>query len=146
MTDPSPGADKPPKPGFEPHFRRSPVTDPWEPLFSKVGDEAIRLGLWIGDNHCNARQALHGGVLASLCDNAMGLSYAKQAGPGVVTLSLNLDYLGAGRLGQWLEVRPAVLRAGKGVGFVEAHVFADEHLIARASATFRNVSAPKPDS
>ena len=27
--------------GFEPHFRKSPLTDPWEPLYSKKTDKAV---------------------------------------------------------------------------------------------------------
>jgi hypothetical protein len=31
--------------GFEPHFRKSPFTDPWEPLYSKRTDKAVIIGL-----------------------------------------------------------------------------------------------------
>ncbi|HEU0146941.1 MAG TPA: thioesterase, partial [Bradyrhizobium sp.] len=31
--------------GFEPHFRKSPFTDPWEPIFAKTTEKAIILGL-----------------------------------------------------------------------------------------------------
>ena len=31
--------------GFEPHFRQSPLTDPWEPLNSKRTDKAVIVGL-----------------------------------------------------------------------------------------------------
>ena len=33
--------------GFEPHFRKSPFTDPWEPLYSKAENGAILLALRI---------------------------------------------------------------------------------------------------
>jgi hypothetical protein len=45
--------------GFVPHFRKSPVTDPWEPLYSWLaGTGAIDIG---GRNHhrlgeCNAQE------------------------------------------------------------------------------------------
>jgi hypothetical protein len=31
--------------GFERHFRQSPFTDPWEPLYSKRTDKAVIVGL-----------------------------------------------------------------------------------------------------
>ena len=31
--------------GFEPHTRKSPLTDPWEPLYSKRTDKAVIIGL-----------------------------------------------------------------------------------------------------
>jgi hypothetical protein len=38
MTDTSAITDIPD--GFEPHFRKSPLTDPWEPLYSKRTERA----------------------------------------------------------------------------------------------------------
>ena len=31
--------------GFERHYRQSPVTDPWEPLYSRKTEDAVILGL-----------------------------------------------------------------------------------------------------
>ena len=55
--------------GFAPHFKRSPVTDPWEPLFSRRGEKSVQLGVWLREAHCNSRGLLHGGVIAALADN-----------------------------------------------------------------------------
>lgn len=125
--------------GFAPHFRKSPVTDPWEPLYSREYDGALQLGLVIAGPHCNSRGMLHGGVIAALADNAMGLScgLSMKAASGLVTISLTVDYAGAGKAGQWLQVSPRVIRTGKSMGFVDALIAADEKVIARASATFR---------
>ena len=53
-------------PGFQPHFRKSPVTEPWEPLFSRRRDEALDLLFEVRSDHCNSRGFLHGGVVAAL--------------------------------------------------------------------------------
>ncbi len=128
--------------GFTPHFRKSRVTDPWEPLFSRQTDGVVELGLRIGENHCNSRGFLHGGVMAALADNAMGMTYSVALdGPtGVVTVSLNIDYVAGAKLGAWLAVKPRVIRAGRSMGFVDALLTADEQTIARASASFRNLA------
>lgn len=60
---------------------------------------------------------------------------------GAVTVSLNLDFIGSAQVGQWLVVTPSVLKVGKSLAFVEARVFADGQLVARASATFRLLEA-----
>lgn len=127
---------------FAPHFRKSPVTDPWEPLYSRRDpDGAVQIGLRIGPAHCNSRGMLHGGVIAALADNAMGLSCGAAMDPppakGLVTVSLGVDYVGAGRVGQWLLVAPRVIRAGRTLGFVDALVSADGAVVGRASATFQ---------
>ncbi|HWU79867.1 MAG TPA: PaaI family thioesterase, partial [Caulobacter sp.] len=95
--------------GFGPHTRKSPLTDPWEPLYAKPAADRLVLGARVREAHCNSRGMPHGGFLAALADNAMGLSLgvnlaaARQPVGGLVTVSLTLDYLGAAKLGQWLE-------------------------------------------
>ena len=70
-----------PPEGFAPHFRSSPLTDPWEPILSRIDPgEAVRLGLELRPAHCNGRGFVHGGLIAALADNAMGLSCALVAG------------------------------------------------------------------
>jgi acyl-coenzyme A thioesterase PaaI-like protein len=86
-------------------------------------------------------------VIAALADNAMGLSYGatlRHSDPEVsasaVTLTLSLDYVAIARNGAWLNIRPRVLKAGRSIGFVESLIFADEEVVARASATFKRVA------
>jgi uncharacterized protein (TIGR00369 family) len=138
-----------PPDGFEPHFRKSAVTDPWEPLFSRRNAASVDIGLVLCEAHCNSRGLVHGGVIAALADNAMGLSFgaARQPTPGgdpaakagAVTVSLAIDYLASAKVGQWMQITPRVLKAGRSMGFVDALVTADGVVIARANATFRLV-------
>ena len=60
--------------GFGPHARKSPLTDPWEPLYAKPALDRLTLGARVREAHCNSRGMPHGGFLAALADNAMGLS------------------------------------------------------------------------
>jgi uncharacterized protein (TIGR00369 family) len=134
--------DHPPPEGFAPHFRKSPVTDPWEPLFSRKIDGAVQIGTWLREAHCNSRGLLHGGVIAALADNAMGLScgMAMPSIQGLVTISLTVDYVGSAKIGQWLQVEPRVLKTGRSMGFADALIIAGDATVARASATFRVLS------
>ena len=134
--------------GFVRHFRRSGLTDPWEPLYSRHVDGAVRIGLRAGPAHANSRGFVHGGLIAALADNAMGLSCGellRAAGAevlaGLVTVNLAMDFIGAAKVGQWLEVRPSVLRTGARLSFCTALILADEALCARANATFAAVRA-----
>ena len=131
--------------GFEPHQRKSPVTDAWEPLYALRRPDTVKLGFVLAEPHCNGRGMLHGGVIAALADNAMGLSLGAalaSSGPGegvmgIVTTSLSVDYLGVAKLGQWIEIAPRVVKAGKSSGVVDAIISADGAPIARANASFR---------
>ena len=129
--------------GFAPHFRKSGLTDPWEPLYSRNTGDAIRIGLRAGPAHANSRGFVHGAPISALADNAMGLSCSLSLDgiAGLVTVGLSLDYLSTARLDQWLEIRPVVLRTGKNLSFCSATIHADEALCARANATFRALQA-----
>jgi uncharacterized protein (TIGR00369 family) len=127
--------------GFGPHFRKSPFTDPWEPLYSKRTDKAVIMGLRLAKPHTNARGLIHGGLIASLADNAMGYSCAQVTGwtTSLVTISLAVDYVGAASIGQWLAVESDVIRTGSTICFAQSLIKADDTVIARANGTFRVV-------
>src|SRR6201994_3822892 len=127
--------------GFEPHFRKAPFTDPWEPLYSKKTDKAVFMGLRLAKAHTNARGLIHGGLIASLADNAMGYSCAQATdwGTSFVTISIAVDYVGTADIGQWLAVECDVINTGSTICFAQALIKADDVVIARANATFRVV-------
>ena len=124
--------------GFTRHYRRSPVTDPWEPLYSRKGAGGVSIGFLAAAAHSNSRGFVHGGLISALTDNAMGLSCAETLGDAssLVTVSLAIDFLGSANLGQWVEITPKVNRAGGRLCFVEALVTADGEPCAKAHATF----------
>ncbi|HEY2482341.1 MAG TPA: PaaI family thioesterase [Caulobacteraceae bacterium] len=85
-----------------------------------------------------------------MADNAMGLSCGESLRAsgveisGLLTVSLCVDFTGVAKVGQWLEIRPEVIRAGKTLCFASALVMADEAVCARASAVFKPVSSAPP--
>jgi uncharacterized protein (TIGR00369 family) len=127
--------------GFERHFRQSPLTDPWEPLYSKKTEKAVIMGLRLARPHTNARGLIHGGLIAALADNAMGYSCAHAMGwaSSLVTISLAIDFVGSAEIGRWLSVESEVIRTGSTICFAQSLIKADEAVIARASGTFRVV-------
>jgi uncharacterized protein (TIGR00369 family) len=132
--------------GFERHFRQSPLTEPWEPLYSKRTDKAVIIGLRLARPHTNSRGLIHGGLIAALADNAMGLSCGVRlegGGSRLVTVSLAVDFIGTAQVGQWLAIETDVIRTGRTICFAQSLIKADEVVIARANATFRVV--PKKD-
>jgi uncharacterized protein (TIGR00369 family) len=124
--------------GFERHFRRSPLTDPWEPIYSKRTADAVIFGLRLAAPHTNSRGLAHGGLITTLADNAMGLSCALKLGGGarLVTVSLSIDFIGPAQVGQWLAVETDVIKTGGTLCFAQCFVTADEVNCARANATF----------
>ncbi|WP_374470132.1 PaaI family thioesterase [Phenylobacterium sp.] len=125
--------------GFARHDRRSPLTEPWEPIYSRLDGDDVVLALRAGDAHTNSRGFVHGGLISALADNAMGLSCARRIGAagGLVTVNLAVDFLGAALKGQWLEFDTVFVKPGSTLCFAQAFVTADGQPCARANATFR---------
>jgi uncharacterized protein (TIGR00369 family) len=125
--------------GFERQVRRSPLTDPWEPIYSKLTPDAIILGLRLATPHTNARGFAHGGLIASLADKAMGHSCGRKmrSATSLVTVNMSVDFISSAQIGQWLTVETDVIKTGSTLCFAQCFVTADGVTIARANATFR---------
>lgn len=128
--------------GFVRHYRHSPLTEPWEPLFSRMTDECVAIGLVASRAHTNSRGFVHGGLIAALVDNAMGLTCGQvvEGLTGLVTVNLAIDYVGSAAVGEWLQITPSVVKAGSSLCFAQAIVTADGRRCARANATFKVAS------
>lgn len=130
--------DAPPE-GFTPHFRKSPLTDPWEPLYSKRTDSAVVIGLRAADAHCNSRGFVHGGLISALADNAMGLSCAvrhENLG-GLVTISLHVDFVSSAKKGDWIEFETTTVKPGRSIDAAQGMVTANGKPCAMIGATFK---------
>src|SRR6201992_2334721 len=127
--------------GFELQTRPSPLTDPWEPIYSKQTSEAVILGLLLAKAHTNARGFAHGGLIAALTDKAMGHSCGHKMGGAhsLVTVSMSIDFISSAQIGQWLTVETDVIKTGSTLCFAQCLVTADGVAIARANGTFRVV-------
>ena len=105
----------------------------------------VEIALRAEDHHLNLLGTVHGGMLATAADTAMGLAMRTRAEPGstYVTAQLDLHYLVPGRAGRIVAIGRAV-KSGRQTGYAEADVLEGDRLLARASATFSVVREP-PD-
>ncbi len=128
--------------GFEPFYRKSPVTEPWEPIYCKKTPEAVVLAVRLAKAHTNGRGFAHGGFISALADNAMGhslVNHLKDDTKSAITVSLSVDFLGVANIGQWVEFTTSFIKAGSTLCFTQCFVTADGVPCARANATFRVV-------
>ena len=97
----------------------------------------VEVALRAEDHHLNLLGTVHGGMLASVADTAMGLAMRTRAEPGstYVTAQLDVHYLVPGRAGRIVGIGRAV-KSGRQTGYAEADVLEGDRLLARASATF----------
>ncbi|MGH8177780.1 MAG: PaaI family thioesterase [Steroidobacter sp.] len=132
-------------PDFEPVFRTSPFLETVGPLYSKGRGAQLVLGLRVGEKHTNARGLLHGGVLATIADVALGYSLSTSTEPptSMVTASLNLDFAGSATIGDWIETSVDIHKRGARLAFANAYFHVGVERIARASAVFLVVGGAK---
>jgi uncharacterized protein (TIGR00369 family) len=123
--------------GFEPSRRTSPFLDLIGPVYTRAGEGAVLLGLRARTEHLNTRGFVHGAILAALLDVVCGRNCAVRAGlPGLVTVSLTVDFVAAARDGDWLEASATVTRVGRRLAFAHGRVEAQGKPVATANGVF----------
>jgi uncharacterized protein (TIGR00369 family) len=102
-----------------------------------AGDGRSRLTLEASADHLNEGGTVHGGVLASLVDMAMGEAVRSSVGEGDVpaTSQLTVTYLRPGRQGA-LAVTAQVSKQGENLTICEADVEQNGKPLVHALATF----------
>jgi uncharacterized protein (TIGR00369 family) len=99
---------------------------------------AVSLSLETAPEQRNLQGLVHGGVLATLADMAMGLAVrsAIEEGRRHVTIELGVHYLRPARPGR-VSARGETVRVGSQVAFARAEIVdAGQRLLATATGTF----------
>ena len=135
----------PPK-GFAARARDGGFNDTMGPVFVSEEGSPWRLGLWAAPKHQNPHGLLDGGLIMALTDHAIGLNIFRgiDGGTSFATVSLNVDFVAGGRLGEWIEAVPEIVRKTRTLVFAKAHILAgDNRLIATASGVWKFVETRK---
>jgi acyl-coenzyme A thioesterase 13 len=92
----------------------------------------------VQEKHTNARGTLHGGVLASIADVALGYGLATSTSTptSMVTASLSVDFAGSAKVGDWIETSLDIQKVGSRMAFANVYFVLRGERIARASGVF----------
>jgi uncharacterized protein (TIGR00369 family) len=110
---------------------------------ASAGDVVVAIDA--NPDHLNLQGMIHGGLLATLADTAMGLAVRTRVEPGRrhVTIELGVHYLRAGKPGR-IEARGRTLRVGRETAYTEADVLdGSGQLLARAHGTYSVTPMPE---
>lgn len=110
------------------------------PLYYKKKEGGIILGFRVEMRHCNPMRVCHGGMLATFTDMLLavaGHSHPNAKNRFLPTISLQLDYLAAAKLGTWVQGEARVLKATRNMVFMDGMLQADGEPVARVSGIFK---------
>jgi acyl-coenzyme A thioesterase 13 len=129
--------------GFEPLFRNSPYTDTIGPIFYRKDGSNLVLGIRALQKHANARGLVHGGLLMTIADIALGYAMAFREDPpaSLITASISADFAGSAKVGDWIEVHVDVQKSGSRLAFANAYLIANDQRILRASGVYLRAGA-----
>lgn len=109
------------------------------PLHARCDERGFRsLAFRAREVHANRYGVVHGGMLATLADVAIGMNLARVSDCVETTLTLNLsvDYIGSCAIGDWVEAHVALTKIAGRVRFGDCEIMVGSRLIARGHATF----------
>ncbi len=135
--------DDNPPPGYVPSRTRGPFSTHNGPFFHKLEDDAFFHGFRARRRHCNGHGIVHGGLLMTFMDGALGTAVWRATGLRTVTLRMTSDFLSMARPGEWIEATAALRGQEPEVAFVEGRVSVGTRLVLSASALFKLMPAKR---
>jgi uncharacterized protein (TIGR00369 family) len=106
-----------------PGYTETRLVDPFEiyvgPVFEKGAAGAKRYALKVDERHLNGRRIVHGGMLMTFADAALGQAAwdATDHAPSV-TLQMQVQFQRPAELGDLIEVSPVLIRKSNSLLFI----------------------------
>ena len=107
-------------------------------LFKTISENEYHFKTIIKENHLNAAGITHGGFIAALVDAGAGTAAHRSADNSpCVTISLELKFISAVRLGQELIGITKIQKKTKSMVFLTCELKAEEKIVATASGVWK---------
>ena len=97
-----------------------------------------RFGFVVAEKHINFNNVLHGGMLATLVDQAMGMTALRATGGKKhATIELSVQFVGAIRLGEFVEANCEVVRLTRSIIFMRSTMVVGTRVIGTATGIWK---------
>ena len=107
-------------------------------LFRTVSEQDYEFKALIKENHLNAAGITHGGFIAAFVDAGAGTAAHRSAGSSpCVTISLELKFISAVRLGQELIGNTKIQKKTKSMIFLTCELTSNNKIVATASGVWK---------
>ena len=107
-------------------------------MFRNISESEYEFKSVINENHLNAAGITHGGYLAALIDAGAGTAAHRSAqNAPCVTISLDLKYIGASKIGDEVIGRVKILKKTKTLVFLFCELKCNNKVITSASGVWK---------
>ena len=108
------------------------------PFWIKREPAGTACGFLADNRHGNRRGVVHGGMLATLADTALGIVVSEQVGGlAIATVQLNIHYADAVRPGEFVAARSEVVRVTRALVFMRARLAVDARTVVMADGIWK---------
>lgn len=116
------------------------------PILWQPGEDEVKLGFFAQDYHCNPIGIVHGGLMMSVMDTAIGINITRAAENAsfAPSISMTYDFVKPGQKGQWFESRVDWVQTGRKTGFASGFLIGPDGPVMRASGSCRLISPDHP--
>ena len=107
-------------------------------LFKTISKNEYEFKTTINENHLNAAGITHGGYIAALVDAGAGTAAHRSAEQNpCVTISLELKFISAVKLGQEIIGKTLIQKKTKSMVFLTCELIAENKIVATASGIWK---------
>jgi acyl-coenzyme A thioesterase PaaI-like protein len=108
------------------------------PIYRRQIGERWAFGFRAEPKHANLRNVVQGGMLMTFADRALGRNAWKAAGDRpVATIQFGMQFISAGRIGEFFEIRPEVVRRTSSLVFMRGELVAGSRVVATAAGIWK---------
>jgi len=124
--------------GFELMQEGMGFSDNLQPWYRRLQGDELHFGLVVQEQHCNLMGICHGGMLMTMADvaAAANLNLARDGKGGSPTINLSVDFISAGRLGDWIQSQIQLVSPKRRFGFCQGLIVGSEGPVVRFSGSF----------
>jgi len=128
--------------GFRPVIAPGRYPEKIGPLYFKREGEDYSFGFLADETHANYHGVIHGGMLMSFLDEALGQIVWRLVGKKrCATISLNCDFIAAARPGDWIEIKADLSKRGLSVVFIRGELLVGGNRILTADGIWKVMGA-----
>jgi acyl-coenzyme A thioesterase PaaI-like protein len=117
------------------------------PIWRKRDEHGLAFGFRAEPKHANLINVVQGGMLMTFGDRALGIAAWEATQTKVcVTIQFDMQFIGAGEIGDFIEIRPEVIRKTQTLVFLRGMLVVGDRVIASANGVWKILARPQPQA